>query len=93
MLFALISCFEQKWSKAKTKEKVNNLVMFDKATYEKMIKDVPQWKLITPAIMSERLKINGSLARQGVRDLVAKGLIRPVSQVASTPIFTRATNA
>lgn len=70
------------------------MVMFDKATYEKMLKDVPQWKLITTAIMSERLKINGSLARKGIRDLVNKGLIRPVNQVGTTAaIFTRSTNA
>src|SRR3989344_1937195 len=51
---------EQKWSKGKTKEKLNNLVLFDQATYEKLLKEVPTYKLITPSVISERLKINGS---------------------------------
>ncbi|WP_432760045.1 eS25 family ribosomal protein [Klebsiella pneumoniae] len=37
--------------------------MFDKATYDKLCKEVPNYKLITPAVVSERLKIRGSLAR------------------------------
>ena len=58
------------------KEKLANLVLFDKTTYEKMLTDVPKQKLITPSIISEKLKVNGSLARKAVRELVSKGLIR-----------------
>jgi small subunit ribosomal protein S25e len=46
--------------------------LFDKATYDKFIKEVPGYKLITPSVVSERLKIRGSLARAGLRELVAK---------------------
>ena len=60
----------QKWSKGKVKEKLSNLVLFDKATYEKMLTDVPKQKLITPSIISEKLKVNGSLARKAVKELV-----------------------
>uniref|UniRef100_A0A674BJK2 40S ribosomal protein S25 n=1 Tax=Salmo trutta TaxID=8032 RepID=A0A674BJK2_SALTR len=35
---------------------LNNLVLFGKATYDKLIKEVPNYKLITPTIVSERLK-------------------------------------
>ena len=66
----------QKWSKGKVKEKLANLVLFDKTTYEKMLSDVPKQKLITPSIISEKLKVNGSLARKAVRELVSKNLIR-----------------
>ena len=66
----------QKWSKGKVKEKLANLVLFDKTTYEKMLTDVPKQKLITPSIISEKLKVNGSLARKAVRELVSQGLIR-----------------
>ncbi len=64
--------FLKKWSKGKTRDKLNNLVLFDKATYDKFIKEVPGYKLITPSVVSERLKIRGSLARAGLRELVAK---------------------
>ncbi|KAI3921258.1 hypothetical protein MKW92_018664 [Papaver armeniacum] len=36
-------------------------------------------KLITPSVLSERLRVNGSLARRAVKGLMAKGLIRMVS--------------
>ena len=69
-------CTSQKWSKGKVKEKLANLVLFDKATYDKMIADVPKQKLITPSIISEKLKVNGSLARKAVKELLSKNLIR-----------------
>ena len=58
------------------KEKLANLVLFDKPTYDKMLVDVPKLKLITPSIISEKLKVNGSLARKAVKELVSQNLIR-----------------
>ncbi|CAA3010317.1 40S ribosomal S25-2 [Olea europaea subsp. europaea] len=82
----------QKWSKGKQKEKVNNMVLFDKATYDKLLSEAPKYKLITPSILSDRLRINGSLARKAIRELMARGLIRMVSAHSSQQIYTRATN-
>ena len=85
----------QKWSKGKVKEKLANLVLFDKTTYEKMLTDVPKQKLITPSIVSEKLKVNGSLARKAVKELLSKGLIRPIMAPSTSikhQIYTRATN-
>merc|ERR1719263_1355745 len=67
---------KKKWSKGK--EKLANLVQFDKATYDKMLKEIPKAKLITPSVVSERLKVNGSVARQAIRHLEEKGLIESV---------------
>lgn len=67
---------EQKWSKGKVRDKLNNLVLFDKATYDKLYKEVPNYKLITPAVVSERLKIRGSLARNALQELLAKGYFK-----------------
>merc|ERR1711939_166062 len=84
---------KKKWSKGKVKEKLANAVLFDKATYDKMLVDVPKQKLITPSIISEKLKVNGSLARKAVKELVSKALIRPVVPSSCTQaIYTRATN-
>ena len=52
---------------------MNNLVLFDKPTYDKLLKEVPTYKLITPSIVSERLKVRGSLARKALNELVQKG--------------------
>ncbi|KAI3762084.1 hypothetical protein M8C21_027335 [Ambrosia artemisiifolia] len=83
---------KKKWSKGKQKEKVNNMVLFDKATYDKLLSEAPKFKLITPSILSDRLRINGSLARKAIKDLMARGAIRMVSVHASQQIYTRATN-
>ena len=84
---------KKKWSKGKMKEKVNNLVLFDKATYDKLIQEVPKYKMITPSILSDRLRINGSLARAAIRHLVDEGAIRPIVESHHQYIYTRATNA
>merc|ERR1711860_13029 len=84
---------KKKWSKGKVRDKLNNLVLFDKATYEKLYKEVPSYKLITPSVVSERLKVRGSLARAGLRELHSKGLIRLVSKHHAQFIYTRATKA
>eukprot|EP00419_Tripos_fusus_P035214 CAMPEP_0172778120 /NCGR_PEP_ID=MMETSP1074-20121228/201747_1 /TAXON_ID=2916 /ORGANISM="Ceratium fusus, Strain PA161109" /LENGTH=195 /DNA_ID=CAMNT_0013615049 /DNA_START=1 /DNA_END=589 /DNA_ORIENTATION=+ len=67
-------------SEGKVKEKLMNMVMFDKATYDKMMKEIPKAKLITPSVVSERLKINGSVARAAIRHLEEKGLIATVGE-------------
>ncbi|KAJ3111553.1 40S ribosomal protein S25 [Phlyctochytrium bullatum] len=82
---------KKKWSKGKVKDKANNAVVFDKTTYEKLFKEVPTYKLITPSVLVDRLRINGSLARVAIRDLAAKGLIRPISEHKKQLIYTRAT--
>ncbi|KAK8509005.1 hypothetical protein V6N12_016849 [Hibiscus sabdariffa] len=66
---------KKKWSKGKQKEKVNNMVLFDQATYDKLLSEAPKFKLITPSILSDRLRINGSLARKAIRELMARGSI------------------
>ncbi len=66
-------------------------MLFDKATYDKLLKEVPTYKLITPSIVSERLKVRGSLARKALNELLQKGLIRQVVQHSSQLIYTRVT--
>ena len=70
---------------------MNNLVLFDKATYDKLLKEVPTYKLITPSIVSERMKVRGSLARKALAELLQKGLIRQVVQHSAQTIYTRVT--
>merc|ERR1739842_138446 len=81
---------KKKWSKGKVKEKLSNMVMFDKATFDKLVKEIPKAKLITPAVVSERLKVNGSVARQAIRHLEEKGLTDHVGQKhAAALVYTR----
>merc|ERR1712105_32775 len=80
---------KKKWSKGKSRDKLNNLVLFDKNTYDKLYKEVPTYKLITPSIVSERLKIRGSLARRALDEMEQKNLIKKVSAHRSQLIYTR----
>lgn len=82
---------KKKWSKAKSHEKLNSMVLFDKKTYDKMLKDVPKMKLITPSIVSDRLKVNGSLARKAIAILLERGDVREIAHHNSQSIYTRAT--
>merc|ERR1711941_207425 len=69
---------KKKWSKGKLKEKVNNQVLMDEATHEKLYSEVPKYKLITISILCDRLRLNGSLARKALNKLKEEGLIKPV---------------
>merc|ERR1712241_399748 len=82
---------KKKWSKGKSRDKLNNLVLFDKNTYDKLYKEVPTYKLITPSIVSERLKVRGSLARRALLELTEKGLIKQVVAHRSKFIYPRVT--
>ena len=80
---------KKNWSKGKVWDKLNNLALFDKATYDKLCKEVPNYKLITPAVVSERLKIRGSLARAALQELLSKGLSTLLSKHRAQVIYSR----
>jgi len=82
---------KKKWSKGKVRDKLNNLVLFDQPTLDKLMKEVPSYKLITPSVVSERLKIRGSLARYALKELESQGLIRKVEAHHAQIIYTRNT--
>eukprot|EP00036_Acanthoecidae_sp_10tr_P017579 CAMPEP_0206305946 /NCGR_PEP_ID=MMETSP0106_2-20121207/10544_1 /ASSEMBLY_ACC=CAM_ASM_000206 /TAXON_ID=81532 /ORGANISM="Acanthoeca-like sp., Strain 10tr" /LENGTH=128 /DNA_ID=CAMNT_0053736847 /DNA_START=116 /DNA_END=502 /DNA_ORIENTATION=+ len=84
---------KKKWSKGRARDKLNNAILFDKDTEARLLKEVPTYKLITTAVVSERLKITGSLARVAIRILAEKKLIKPVDHCSKMLIYTRATAA
>ena len=84
---------KKKWSKGKVKEKANNAVLLDKATLEKLNAEVPKYKMITPSILVDRMRVNGSLARYCIKMLWDEGKIKPVSKDHAQWIFTRDTSA
>merc|ERR1712080_186786 len=82
---------KKKWSKGKVREKLNNLVIFDQATYDRMMKEAANFKLVTPSVLSERLKISGSLARRAITELLKAGSIKVVDKHSNQLIYTRNT--
>ena len=75
------------------KDKANHAVILDKATSDKLYKDVQSYRLITVATLVDRLKINGSLARKALNDLEEKGQIKKVVGHSKLSIYTRAVTA
>eukprot|EP00536_Pseudo-nitzschia_multiseries_P003154 jgi/Psemu1/301791/fgenesh1_kg.47_\ len=80
---------KKKWSKGKSRDQVDNKVLFSKEQFERFHDEVPKMKLITVSAVVEKLKINGGLARRALRDLEADGKIRPVMISRSQRIYTR----
>jgi small subunit ribosomal protein S25e len=71
------------------KDKANHAVILDKSTADKLQKDVQSYRLITVAVLVDRLKINGSLARAAMKDLEEKGLIKKVVGHSRMQIYSK----
>ena len=71
------------------KDKANHAVILDKATSDKLYKDVQSYRLVTVATLVDRLKINGSLARQALKDLEEKGQIKKVVGHSKLSIYSK----
>lgn len=71
------------------KDKANHAVVLDKQTSEKLQKDVQSYRLITVAVLVDRLKLNGSLARVAMKDLEEKGLIKKVVSHSKMQVYSK----
>ena len=69
---------KKSWTKVKVKEKLNNAVFLEEKQYERMVKEVPKILCITRAMLCEKFKVAGSVARALLRDLAEKGLVTPI---------------
>ncbi|GJN90894.1 hypothetical protein Rhopal_003908-T1 [Rhodotorula paludigena] len=85
------SAKKKKWSKGKVKDKAQNAVICDKPTFDRIMKEVPTFKMISQSVLIERLKINGSLARIAIRHLEKEGHIKPVIHHRAQLVYTRTT--
>lgn len=70
------------------KDKAQHAVVLDKATNDKLQKDVQSYRLITVATLVDRLKINGSLARKALADLEEQGSIKKVVGHSKLAIYS-----
>ncbi|KAG8847031.1 hypothetical protein FRB96_001681 [Tulasnella sp. 330] len=84
---------KKKWSKGRVKDKAQHAVTLDKTLYDRIMKEVPGFRFISIAILIERLKINGSLARRAIRHLETEGLIKRIVHHHSQLVYTRASGA
>ncbi|QSZ35645.1 hypothetical protein DSL72_008515 [Monilinia vaccinii-corymbosi] len=79
---------KKKWSKGKVKDKAQHAVILDKSTSDRLAKDVQSYRLVTVAVLVDRLKINGSLARRCLKELEEKGQIKIVVKHHAGDIYS-----
>jgi len=79
---------KKKWSKGKVKDKAQHAVTLDKATYDRILKEVPTFKFISQSIIIERLKVNGSLARIAIRHLEKDGQIKRIVHHSAQLVYS-----
>ena len=72
---------KKKWSKSKSKDKSNNAIFWSKANFDKLQKDIiAKEPYISPSVISDKLKINVSMAREAIRALVDEGKLKHNSE-------------
>ena len=80
---------KKKWAKGRVREKINNLVVLDQKLHDRLFKEIPKLKVVTINTMTEKLKVNGSLARACIRELVSLGHLKPVFTNNRISVWTR----
>merc|ERR1712032_837473 len=68
---------KKKWGKGKVRDKLVNLALFDKATFDKFNND------------SERMKVRASLAKCALRRLAAEGKIEEVVKHSGQVVYKK----
>ena len=71
---------KKSWTKVKVKDKLNNDVFLDKKRYDKLMNEIPKILCVTRAVLIEKFKVNGSVARALLDELAEKGLVKAVGQ-------------
>merc|ERR1712118_105599 len=79
---------KKKWSKGKTREKADKICLFENDLFERFVSDVPKYKMISVSVLSDRLHINGSLARAAINKLIKENLISKIATHNSLCIYT-----
>lgn len=80
---------KKKWSKGKEKDKKDLAVFITSKQLVDMEKEIQKMRLITPSVVSERFKINCSIAKRVMRYFAGKELIRPLdAQSRQLPLYS-----
>lgn len=79
----------KKWTKGKVKEKADNAVFLDRASYDKILTGIPKLgKHISTSSLIEKFKIVGSIARTMLRKAVENGSIKAIESHSRQTLYT-----
>ncbi|ODV59378.1 40S ribosomal protein eS25 [Ascoidea rubescens DSM 1968] len=81
---------KKKWSKKSVKDKAQHVVVLDQEKYDRIMKEVPNYRYISVSVLVDRLKIGGSIARVAIKQLENEGVIKPISRHSTQLIYARA---
>ena len=74
----------KKWSESQQMEKLNNAVFWTKPLHAKLIKDIiGKEPYVTTSMVSDKLKVNMSMAREALKELREQEQIVPSSEYHS----------
>jgi ribosomal protein S25 len=57
---------------------MNNSVFLDDKQFERMLKEVPKILVVTRAVLCEKFKVGGAVARALIKELAKRGVILPI---------------
>jgi small subunit ribosomal protein S25e len=80
---------KKKWAKGRVKDKKNNAVVFTKALWDRVVKEVPRQKKITISDICDKFLINGALARKALKTLEEEGRIKRIVHHSSFLLYTK----
>ncbi|KAJ3915941.1 ribosomal protein S25, partial [Lentinula edodes] len=84
---------KKKWSKGKVKDKAQHAVAVDKVLFDRIVKEVPTFRMISVSTLIDRLKVNGSLARRAIQHLEKEGHIKRIVHHSRQLIYSAYTQA
>ena len=74
----------KKWGSSKSKEKLNNAVFWTKPLHSKLIKEiVAKEPYVTTSMVSDKLKVNMSMAREALKELRNEDQIVPATEYSA----------
>ncbi|EAS04979.2 S25 ribosomal protein (macronuclear) [Tetrahymena thermophila SB210] len=80
---------KKKWTKGKAKDKVNHAVFIEKKNVESIINNPSKvGKVLTVSTVVEKLKVNGSLARQLMRTMADRKLVEKVAKNGNQWVYS-----
>jgi small subunit ribosomal protein S25e len=79
----------KKWSKGKSKEKANNLILIDNENYERILREIFKNKVLTPSNLTERFHISCSLSKKILNDLAKKKLIIEMKKSSKQTLYIK----
>ncbi|MFW9922985.1 MAG: eS25 family ribosomal protein [Candidatus Thorarchaeota archaeon] len=76
-----------KWGRVKEFESIERALIVDKDTKDKMLKEVPKQKIITPTAICQKYQVRMFVAKEVIDELVKSGKIAFHQKTAYTSIY------